>query len=157
MRNSLRSVGLAQKSRNSTSWIVKKQWLRIDSGGSPKWRINSKISKLPDGIMYLVSTIRCSFHIYVRYLTFKRSLKMSLSHKIEDRRHTLSFLSQRNLSLCAFLCMNTPSRCPESTDRISMALLPQPMIWPVPMNATDVGASPHWSMMFFDTRPYVET
>ena len=46
---------------------------------------------------------------------------------------TLSFLSHRNLSFCAFLCMNTPSKWPVSTLRISMALLPQPMICPVPM------------------------
>lgn len=64
---------------------------------------------------------------------------------------TLSFLSQRNFSLWAFLCMNTPSRWPVSTLRISMALLPQPMIWPVPMYATDVGISPHCRTMFFDT------
>jgi hypothetical protein len=32
-----------------------------------------------------------------------------------------------------------------------MALLPQPMIWPVPIYATDVGISPHCRRMFFDT------
>jgi hypothetical protein len=32
-----------------------------------------------------------------------------------------------------------------------MALLPQPMIWPVPIYATDVGISPHCRTMFFDT------
>lgn len=42
---------------------------------------------------------------------------------------TLSFLSQRNLSLWALLCMKTPSRWPVSTERISMAFSPQPMIW----------------------------
>lgn len=31
-----------------------------------------------------------------------------------------------------------------STVRTSIALLPQPIIWPVPMYATDVGISPHW-------------
>lgn len=47
--------------------------------------------------------------------------------------------------------MNTPSRWPVSTLRISIALLPQPMIWPVPIYATDVGISPHCRTMFFDT------
>lgn len=42
---------------------------------------------------------------------------------------TLSFLSQRNLSLWALLCIKTPSRWPVSTERISMAFSPQPMIW----------------------------
>ena len=28
---------------------------------------------------------------------------------------TLSFLSQRNFNFCAFLCINTPSKCPVST------------------------------------------
>ncbi len=35
--------------------------------------------------------------------------------------------------ILTFLCMKTPSRCPDSTDLISMALLPHPMICPVPM------------------------
>ena len=64
---------------------------------------------------------------------------------------TLSFLSHRNLSFCAFLCMNTPSRWPVSTLRISMALLPHPMICPVPMYATEVGSSPHCKTMFLET------
>lgn len=42
---------------------------------------------------------------------------------------TLSFLSQRNFSLWALLCMKTPSRWPVSTDLISMAFSPHPMIW----------------------------
>ena len=42
---------------------------------------------------------------------------------------TLSFRSHRNLSLWARLCMKTPSRWPVSTERISMAFSPQPMIW----------------------------
>lgn len=41
--------------------------------------------------------------------------------------------------------------------RTSIALLPQPMIWPVPMYATEVGISPHCRTMFFDTRPMVLT
>jgi len=49
---------------------------------------------------------------------------------------TLSFRSQRNLSFCGFLCMKTPSSSPVSTERISMALWPQPITWPVPMYAT---------------------
>ena len=64
---------------------------------------------------------------------------------------TLSLRSQRNFSFCDFLCMNTPSRWPVSTERISMALLPQPMIWLVPMYATEVGISPHCNIMFFVT------
>lgn len=43
--------------------------------------------------------------------------------------HTLSLRSHKNLSLCALLCMNTPSKCPVSTDRISIAFSPQPIIW----------------------------
>lgn len=42
---------------------------------------------------------------------------------------TLSFRSQRNLSLWALLCIKTPSRWPVSTERISMAFSPQPIIW----------------------------
>lgn len=42
---------------------------------------------------------------------------------------TLSFRSHRNLSLWARLCMKTPSRWPVSTERISMAFSPQPIIW----------------------------
>lgn len=42
---------------------------------------------------------------------------------------TLSFLSHRNFSLWALLCMKTPSRWPVSTERISMAFSPHPMIW----------------------------
>lgn len=71
--------------------------------------------------------------------------------------NTLSLRSQRNLSLWAFLCMKTPSKCPLSTLLISMALLPQPMICPVPMYATLVGISPHCSTIVFDTLPYVLT
>lgn len=41
----------------------------------------------------------------------------------------MSFRSHRNLSLWARLCMKTPSRWPVSTERISMAFSPQPMIW----------------------------
>lgn len=52
-----------------------------------------------------------------------------------DQTLTLSFLSQRNLSFCAFLCMNTPSKCPVSAARISIALFPQPIICPVLMYA----------------------
>ena len=48
---------------------------------------------------------------------------------------TLSFLSHKNFSFCAFLCINTPSRWPVSADRISIALFPQPIIWPVLMYA----------------------
>lgn len=44
-------------------------------------------------------------------------------------RLTLSFLSQRNFSLWALLCMKTPSRWPVSTDLISIAFSPHPMIW----------------------------
>lgn len=43
--------------------------------------------------------------------------------------YTLSLRSHKNLSLCALLCMNTPSKCPVSTDRISIAFSPQPIIW----------------------------
>lgn len=46
--------------------------------------------------------------------------------------------------------MKTPSKWPVSTFRISIALLPQPIIWPVPIYATDVGISPHCSTMFLD-------
>lgn len=46
-----------------------------------------------------------------------------------EAKNTLSFLSDRNFSRCARLCMKTPSRCPVSTERISMAFSPQPMIW----------------------------
>lgn len=42
---------------------------------------------------------------------------------------TLSFLSHKNFSLCALLCMKTPSKWPVSTERISIAFSPQPMIW----------------------------
>lgn len=42
---------------------------------------------------------------------------------------TLSFLSHRNFSFCAFLCINTPSRFPVSTERSSIAFSPQPMTW----------------------------
>lgn len=52
---------------------------------------------------------------------------------LADEKNTLSLRSHKNLSRCAFLCMNTPSRWPLSTERISMALLPQPIICPVPM------------------------
>lgn len=71
--------------------------------------------------------------------------------------HTLSFRSHKNLSFCAFLCMKTPSRWPVSTPRISIALLPHPMIWPVPMKATEVGISPHWRTIFLLTLPNVLT
>lgn len=86
-------------------------------------------------------------------------------------KNTLSLRSQRNFRRWAFLCIKTPSKWPVSTERIwmrakhisiiilksnrchsmrllnytSIALLPQPIIWPVPMYATDVGISPHWN------------
>lgn len=52
-----------------------------------------------------------------------------LGKKLGGRECTLSLRSHKNLSLCALLCMNTPSKCPVSTDRISIAFSPQPMIW----------------------------
>ena len=51
---------------------------------------------------------------------------------------TLSFRSHKNFNFCAFLCIKTPSRCPVSAARISIALLPQPIIWPVPMYAENI-------------------
>jgi len=52
-----------------------------------------------------------------------------LGKKLGGRNCTLSLRSHKNLSLCALLCMNTPSKCPVSTDRISIAFSPQPIIW----------------------------
>lgn len=52
-----------------------------------------------------------------------------LGNNLGGRECTLSLRSHKNLSLCALLCMNTPSKCPVSTDRISIAFSPQPMIW----------------------------
>ena len=43
--------------------------------------------------------------------------------------HTLSFLSHRNLSFWAFLCMKTPSKFPVLADLSSMAFSPQPITW----------------------------
>lgn len=42
---------------------------------------------------------------------------------------TLSFLSHRNFSFWAFLCMKTPSRFPVLADLSSMAFSPQPITW----------------------------
>lgn len=66
----------------------------------------------------------CQYHLkfscYSSWLYHTLSVCISL---------TLSFLSQRNFSLWALLCMKTPSRWPVSTERISMAFSPHPMIW----------------------------
>ena len=61
-------------------------------------------------------------------------------HRRTHTLHTLSFLSQRNLSFCALLCINTPSRWPESTALISMAFEPHPMMFASPISAVKQGA-----------------
>ena len=51
--------------------------------------------------------------------------------------NTLSFLSQRKRSRCVLLCMNTPSSCPFSTARISIAFEPQPITCESPIRARE--------------------
>ena len=85
----------------------------------------------------------------LREILWTNQSRFSWSQRQDSyRTRTLSFRSQRNLSFCGFLCMKTPSSSPLSTDRISMALWPQPITWPVPMYASNTHTAPVYSVQY---------